>query len=138
MKRHHKYLIDIEDANRRLALGCLDIMERELRFNICHIPTSYKVNKDIENLGTLVEKYISPHLRYASHFWAQHLSYLTVVDDVICFKLRGVLSSRFLEWLEVMSVTDASFQAPLATLDSSKACSLTNHLLMPRANFRSR
>ena len=138
VKRHHKYLIDIEEANRRLGLGCLDIMERELRFNICQIPTSYKANKDIENLETLVKKYISPHLRYASRFWAQHLSYLTDVDDVISSKLRDMLSTRFLEWLEVMSVTDASFQAPLATLDSSKACSSTNYLLMPRANFRSR
>jgi hypothetical protein len=126
VKRHHKYLIDIEEANRRLALGCLDIMERELRFNICQIPTSYKANKDIEDLDTLVKKYVSPHLRYASRFWAQHVSYLTDVDDVICSKLRRVLSSRFLEWLEVMSVTDTSFQAPLATLDSSKACSFTN------------
>src|SRR6266852_1335404 len=77
VKRHHKYLIDIEEANHCLALGCLDIMGRELQFNICQIPTSYKANKDIENLDTLVKKYISPHLRYASRFWAQHLSYLT-------------------------------------------------------------
>ena len=138
VKRHHKYLIDIEEANRCLALGCLDIMERELRFNICQIPTSYKANKDIENLGTLVNKYIAPHLRYASHFWAQHLSYLTDVDDVIASKLRDMLSTRFLEWLEVMSVTNASFQAPLATLESSKACSLTNYFLMARVNFRFR
>jgi hypothetical protein len=113
-------------------------MERELRFNICQIPTSYKANKDIENLDTLVKKYISPHLLYASRFWAQHLSYLTDIDDVISFKLRGMLSSRFLEWLEVMSVTDASFQAALATLDSSKVCSLTNFVLMPLANSLSR
>ena len=113
-------------------------MERELRLNICQIPMSYTANKDIENLDTLVKKYISSHLRYASRFGAQHLTYLTDVDDVICSKLRGVLLNRFLEWLEVMSVTDASFQAPLATLDSSKARSLTNYLLMPCAKFQSR
>ena len=138
MKRPHKYLIDVEEANRRLALGCLDIMERELRFNICQLPTSYKANKDIENLGTLVKKYISPHLRYASRFWTQHLSYLRDDDDAISAKLRAVLSGHFLEWLEVMSVTSGSFQAPLATLESSKACSFTNDLLMPHANLRSR
>ena len=123
VKRQHKYVIDIEDANRRLVLGCLDIMECELRFNICCIPTSYKANKDIENLDILVKKYISPHLRYACHFWAQHLSYLTDVDNAISAKLRGMLSDRFLEWLEVMSVRDASFQVALATLDSSMVCS---------------
>jgi hypothetical protein len=122
VKRRHKYLIDIKGANSRLVLGCLEIMERELRFNICRIPTSYKANKDVDNLETLVKEYVSPHLLYASRFWAQHLSYLTDVDEVICSMLLGLLSNHFLEWLEVMSVTDGSFQAPLATISSSEAC----------------
>jgi hypothetical protein len=119
-KRGHKYVVDIESANYHLALGCLEIMERELRFNICRIPTSYKANRDIEDLGTLVKKHISPHLLYASHFWAQHLSYLEDPNDVISSKLVDLLSNRVLEWLEVMSVTDAPFQAPLAAISASK------------------
>ena len=122
VKRRHKYLIDIRGANSRLVLGCLEIMKRELHFNICRIPTSYKANKDVENLSTIVKEYISPHLLYASYFWAQHLSYLTDIDDTVCSMLLGLLSNRFLEWLEVMSVTDASFQAPLAAISSSEAC----------------
>jgi len=121
MKRHHKYLIDIEKSNNHLTVGCLEVMERELRFNICQIPTSYVTNKDIGDLGTLVNKHISPHLRYASHFWAQHLSRLMNINDVISSKLMHLLSSRFLEWLEVMSVTEVSFQAPLAAINLSKA-----------------
>jgi hypothetical protein len=120
-KRHHKYLIDVDEANNHIALGCLEVMERDLRFNICQIPTSYKANKDIEGLDVLIKKNISPHLRYASHFWAQHFSHLTNMDDMISAKLLNLLSSRFLEWLEVMSVTDASFQAPLIAVGSSKA-----------------
>ena len=121
VKRCHKYLINIEETNKILVLGCLKIMEHELRFNICRIPTSYLANKNVENLSTLVKEYVSPHLLYASRFWAQHLSYLTDVDDVICSMLWGLLSNHFLEWLEVMSVTDASFQVPLATISSSEA-----------------
>jgi hypothetical protein len=117
----HKYLIDMDETNNHLAVGCLEVMERDLRFNICQIPTSYEANKDIEGLDALIKKNILPHLRYASHFWAQHFSHLTDVNDVISARLLSLLSSRFLEWLEVMSVTDASFQAPLITVGSSKA-----------------
>ena len=119
--RQHEYVVDVEQANYYLSIGCLEVMGRELRFNICKIPTSYKVNKDIENLDTLITENISPHLRYASSFWAQHISHLTDVDDMISSKLLDLLrSSRFLQWLEVMSVTGGSFHAPLITLDSSK------------------
>ena len=120
-EQQHEYAIDVEQANYYLAIGCLEVMGRELRFNICQIPTSYKANKDIEDLDTLITENISSHLRYASNFCAQHISHLTDVDDVISSKLLGLLqSSRFLQWLEVMSVTGGSFQAPLITLDSLK------------------
>jgi hypothetical protein len=126
VKQDHKYVIDVRKANKQLAIGCLEIMERELQFNICQIPTSYKANKDIENLDVLVKKYISPHLLYASHFWSQHLSYLADIDDIICSKLRCFLSHRFLEWLEVMNVTEAPFHAALVTVNS-KACPVENY-----------
>ena len=120
-EQQHEYLVDIKQANYHLAIGCLEVMGRELRFNICEIPTSYKANKDIDNLDTLITENISPHLRYASNFWAQHISHLPDVGDTISSKLLGLLrSSRFLQWLEVMSVTGESFQAPLIALDSSK------------------
>ena len=116
----HKYLIDINQANHNLAVGCLEVMEQELQFNICRIPTSYKANKDIENLNVLIKDIL-----YASHFWAQHISCLTTVDDATSMKLQCLLSSRFLEWLEVMSVTDTLFQEPLVAIDSSKASTRT-------------
>ena len=127
----HKYLIEIEQANHNLAVGCLEVMERELGFNICKIPTSYKANKDIENLDVLIKDNISRRLVYASHFWAQHISRLMTVDDATSLKLQCLLSSRFLEWLEVMSVTGTSFQEPLAAIDSSKASTRPLDLVTP-------
>ena len=134
-EKPHKYLIDIDQTNHNLAVGCLEIMERELRFNICQIPTSYKANKDIENLDVLVKDNISRRLLYASRFWAHHISCLTTVDDATCLKLQCLLSSRFLEWLEVMSVTDTSFQEPLAAIDSSKASIQTLDFVTPAFLF---
>ena len=86
-------------------------------------------------LDVLVKKYISPHLLYASHFWSQHVSYLGDIDDVISSKLSEFLSNRFLEWLEVMSVTEAPFHAPLATVNSSKVRPLESHSVIPLLIF---
>ena len=133
VKQHHKYLVDVDEANYCLAIGCLEVMERELRFNICQIPTSYEANKDIENLGALVRGNISPHLLYASRFWARHFSRLTNVDDTVSSKLLDLLLGHFLEWLEVMSVADALFQAPLIAAESKASfyinCSVTFMLI---------
>ena len=127
-ERQHQYVIDVEQVNYYLAIGCLGVMGQELQFNICQIPTSYKSNKDMDNLDTLITENISPHLLYASNFWAQHISHLTDVDDMISSKLLDFLrSSRFLQWLEVMSVTGGSFQAPLITLDSPKVSLQVNY-----------
>ena len=92
-------------------------MERELRFNICQIPAA---NKDIKNLDVLIRDNISP-LLYASHFGAQRFSRLINVNDATMCKLQGLSSARFMEWLDVMSVTDKSSQAHKATIHSSKA-----------------
>ena len=128
-ERQPEYVVDVKQANYYMAIGCLEVMGRELRFNICRIPTSYKANKDIENLDSLIMENISPHLLYVSNFWAQHISHLTDVDDMISLKLLDLLqSSRFLQWLEVMSVTGASFQTPLITLDSPKVSLQVNYV----------
>ena len=119
-KQPHKYLVDLNEANAHLAVGCLEVMERGLQFNICQIPTSYKTNQGIENLSALIKNNISSHLLYACHFWAQHISRLTNVNDMISSTVLDLLSGRFLEWLEVMSVTGAPFQAPLIVVESSK------------------
>jgi hypothetical protein len=48
------------------------------------------------------------------------------MDDRISSKLAGFLSNQFLEWLEVMSVTEAPFHAALVTVNS-KACPEENY-----------
>jgi len=79
--RAHKYLIDMDQANSLLAVGCLEVMERELRFNLCQIPTSYKANNDIENLDSLVRENISRHLLYFASSVIEPLSRMVRGDE---------------------------------------------------------
>ena len=92
-----------------LASGCLQVMQQDLKFNICGIETSYKRNKDIEGIQERVDRAITLVVVYASQYWADHLGSgsvpalgsHTLVDAVTDF-----FNHRFLYWIEVFSVKD--------------------------------
>jgi len=121
-ERSLKYHVKIEEANKRIVLGCIDVMKRELRFNICELPTSFKANSDIENIGDLVQKNISPVLLYACRFWPKHFDQVRPFDDSVSAMLVVLLKQHFLEWLEVMSLRQLSFHALLALLKPPQVC----------------
>jgi len=58
---------------------------------------------------------------FAGHFGVQHFSHLTDADDATSSKLKNLLSGLFLKWLEMMSVTNASFQRFLSVNDLPNA-----------------
>jgi hypothetical protein len=99
--RCHKFFIDQNLHRRNLALICLRLMNRKLKFNMCGLVTSYLRNDDIR-LSTP----IPTHLSYACRFWAEHLG---EVDDMhgrhtLLKEMRHFLYHRFLFWLEVLSL----------------------------------
>lgn len=101
---------DGSSFNGVLASHCMDVMRKHLRFNICGLPTSFKRNRDIDGIETLVSNHISKVLSYACRFWPYHFSRflewhmsMRFVQLITC-----ILSSHMLEWLEVMSLTGSS------------------------------
>ncbi|TRM61075.1 hypothetical protein BD626DRAFT_571106 [Schizophyllum amplum] len=103
------YAVDLHSASRvDLADACFQILNRELRFNICQLPTSFVLNDDIDELCGRVAKHVSPGLQYAARAAAGHLRQSTdtqpgivqprILDAVILF-----LEKKFLFWLEVCS-----------------------------------
>ncbi|KAJ7150443.1 hypothetical protein C8R43DRAFT_494588 [Mycena crocata] len=100
---HVPWFIDSKIHSRSLALGCLRVLNRELRFNICGLEDSRVLNADVPLLSERVSDAISPHLSYASQFWAQHLQE-TLPDDGILVELEKFMRTCFLYWLEVLSL----------------------------------
>jgi hypothetical protein len=116
---HNKdFYIDQREANERMALACFRVMEQNLTFNICQIPTSFLRNVDIPELPGLREKHIPHHLSYACQFWAVHVS-TTPSSEFAQQDLESFFQKDFLYWLEVMSVIQRSPQAALAPLSTS-------------------
>ncbi len=83
--------------------SCLGVLLKDLKFNICKLESSYLANKDVRDLKSRVDKYISPALLYACRFWGDHLEHIGFETDLFG-KLRTYFETKFLFWLEVLSL----------------------------------
>jgi len=107
------------NAHRNMTILCLKIMQQKLKFNICGLKTSYRMNNQVESKDSLIEKCIPSYLAYACQHWADHLRGIAAVeqrDTEIVFLLRNFLNTQLLYWLEVLSVLSKSHVAPKCLL----------------------
>ena len=80
-----------------LALGCLNLMAKQLHFNISQSQSSYEPN------ACTKPSTVTLSLEYACLHWIYHLSSIPkaspIEDDI-----NNIFCARFLFWLEVMSI----------------------------------
>ncbi|KIK24294.1 hypothetical protein PISMIDRAFT_412255, partial [Pisolithus microcarpus 441] len=101
--RNEVYFIDTSN-HRDLAYASLQVLRRELCFNICGLESSYLSNSQIPDLPERIKKNISPHLSYSCKFWAKHLE-VSQFDLSIAVSVQVIMESeRVLFWLEVLSL----------------------------------
>jgi NACHT domain len=98
-----EFYVDLADAHRQLVHSCLGIMLDNLKFNICKLESSYLANSDVPDLETRIAKHIPSALSYACIHWNNHLEHLAFDEDIFK-KVRSVFETRFLFWLEVLSI----------------------------------
>ncbi|KAF9063630.1 WD40-repeat-containing domain protein [Rhodocollybia butyracea] len=105
------WFVDPSILEPQIAQGCLHIMKKELRFNICEFEDSHiyttKVpgpSECITDLSKRITDHISDHifpqLFYSSLYWASHLA----VIDGLLEDLKDLMYTKFLFWLEVLCV----------------------------------
>jgi NACHT domain len=102
-KKSDVFYIDLADAHHQLAHSCLGLMLDSLKFNICQLESSYFANSDVPDLGSRIAEYIPAGLSYACLFWHHHLEHTAFEHDLF-MKLRSLFETKFLFWLEVLSV----------------------------------
>ncbi|CCO36139.1 Vegetative incompatibility protein HET-E-1 [Rhizoctonia solani AG-1 IB] len=61
------------EINQTIAQHCFGIMDRQLRFNLCGLESSFKCDDEAEGLTARVSKAISPTLSYVIGHWGDHL-----------------------------------------------------------------
>ncbi|KAF7366494.1 WD-REPEATS-REGION domain-containing protein [Mycena sanguinolenta] len=95
-----------EALQQYLVLNTFRVMQKELKFNICHLPTSHLRNTDIPDLEERKQEYIPSHLAYSSRFWVTHLAASPYSIKLAQIARKFVLD-YFLFWLEVLSLIGA-------------------------------
>jgi hypothetical protein len=106
---NQRFHISPPHHHSQLLIGCLDLMGRSLEKNMCKLPDGV-ANSDIGDLKERIGRYIGPALQYACRSWHTHLvgGHATSVNSLeITSALHQFLETKFLFWLEVLSVLDA-------------------------------
>jgi hypothetical protein len=98
-------LCGTENQWRALVSALMKVLDRQLKFNICDLPTSYLRNIDMPNFRWRLDNYIPSHLQYAAQFWVDHLVE-TAYDSCSGQGVQDLLFKKFLFWLEVLSTWD--------------------------------
>ncbi|QRW00933.1 hypothetical protein RhiJN_28951 [Ceratobasidium sp. AG-Ba] len=123
--RSKELCVDLTEQNAVVATRCLKVMESELKFNICNLETSDKLNRDVPDLNERVKNSISPQLAYACLYWSSHLAEAQV-------GILGPLLRRFLfsvdliYWIEALSLLGRFSVAPANLLRALKWCTDNN------------
>ncbi|KIO24817.1 hypothetical protein M407DRAFT_25779, partial [Tulasnella calospora MUT 4182] len=111
------YFINRTLNHRRLATVCLDLMQRDLRQNICNISDLSTPNSDIQDV---VEQNVTKAIQYCCRSWSIHLT-----DGVLWSESNAETSSiqlaalnsfskeKLMFWIEVMSLVGATAEAIL-------------------------
>ncbi|KAL1719604.1 quinon protein alcohol dehydrogenase-like superfamily [Schizophyllum commune] len=96
------------ESHADLADACLCILNGELRFNICQLPTSFSLNEDIADLHKRIEQNISLSLQYACRATGSHLELSSnKISPRIYPAVERFLRCGFLFWLEACSLLQA-------------------------------
>jgi len=110
---NQRFHISPPDHHFQLLIGCLGLMNRTLEKNMCKLPDGV-ANSDVSDLKERIERCIDPALQYACLSWHLHLvdaGTIPAQAPVITPTLRQFLETKFLFWLEVLSVLGATRNA---------------------------
>ena len=96
-----RFNVHPSDQHAKLLVGCLELMNRRLKQNMCQLPDG-AINSEVEDLKRRAEQHIDKALEYACRSWRKHL-----VDKMparTVESLHQFLTKKFLFWLEISSV----------------------------------
>lgn len=105
--RGSTFFIDLQWHTAQLAYKCLAMMRSKLTFNICHLESSYCLNREVVDLKDKM-KAIPAGLRYSCLRWASQLSYVskdsTQFNHILVLIRHFFNQPLFLYWLETLSI----------------------------------
>jgi hypothetical protein len=95
--RGQPWSIDLEHHNKELALRCINLLDKELRENICDMTLPY-----LKRRNTLPEA-----ISYACMSWIEHTCLISDDMDDIINRMYDFLVTHLLHWMEAMAILDS-------------------------------
>ncbi|CAE6511856.1 unnamed protein product, partial [Rhizoctonia solani] len=101
--RSGRFFCDKAKQHQSMAEKCFELMEKQLRFNICNLKSSYVFDQAVPDLEERIKSNISPPLLYSCRHWANHVC-LAPVSLELCDVLYTFLTQMLLFWMEVLNL----------------------------------
>jgi hypothetical protein len=105
-----------------IALRCLELMNRHLRYDICKIQDPTVANNDLQDLDVRLRENVSDALRYAACFWCNHLTASDAPTGLIMNALNEFCQKHLFHWVEVLSLVKYVTPAEAALLKAIEWC----------------
>ena len=104
------------EIHERLYVSCFKLLSLLTR-NICRMPTPGSPPKSTDT--KILDKRLPKHLRYACRYWTEHLKCARLDSSCTYSKMRALKNffrTKFLNWLEAMSLLGQMTQAVLMVI----------------------
>jgi hypothetical protein len=108
--------------HRLIALRCLELMNKHLRYDICDIQDPTLANDDIQDLDVRLRANVSDALRYAVCFWCNHLTTSGAPDSSLTNALKDFCQKHLFHWVEILSLVKHVGLAEAALLQAIEWC----------------
>ncbi|KAG8923155.1 hypothetical protein FRC02_011329 [Tulasnella sp. 418] len=99
-----RLLVKSDLHHSQLALHCLNVLNTNLRRNMCQVRDEFVMNDDISDLDTRLEHKAARHVLYACKFWAVHLKNADPANTELRNAVQLFASTKLLNWLEILSL----------------------------------
>jgi hypothetical protein len=109
-----------------MAEGCLEVIEATgPKFNICALPSSYLLDRQVEGLDKKVSESISHGLLYACRYWSAHLE-LSQHSPRLMERVHHFFLLRLLLWMEIINLTKYIRYATSIIQRAEKWCTVSS------------
>ena len=102
-----RFFVDPLIHHRGILLSCLNVMKKRLKRNICKLD-DHVLLSEVEDLPARRTTYIGDALKYACHFWTNHLVRIPAIGPDAKEVQRAIdrfFKKCLLFWIEVLSLT---------------------------------
>jgi hypothetical protein len=109
-----RYFVSGAEQHSRLALRCLQVMNADLRRDICDLRDPFLLNADVPDLNHRLNRNASAHLQYACKYWRVHVQSAGCFHPDMITALDVFCTKHLLHWLELLSLIG---EVPVALRD---------------------